>query len=226
MAAKSLSERTADTLYSMIMLEQKLAPGEKLPNENDLAEKLGVSRATLREAIRSLAAQGIVEVRRGKGTYIAEDVQDADFGFKELDRARVRLQDLLEMRLIFEPRAVAFACERASKEELVHIVSQGEKVIREIREGGPWADSDQSFHMLIAKASHNEFMTRLFPIINSAVHDTMAIARNEEVLKSMTVGDNTLLLEFIARRDANGSAAAMDLHMRHVCSALGLGKRK
>lgn len=222
MAAKSLSERTADTLYSMIMLEQAFLPGEKLPNENDLAEKLGVSRATLREAIRSLSAQGILEVQRGKGTYIAADVQDADFGLKELDRARVRLQDLLEMRLIFEPRALAFACERASAEELARIVAQGEKVIRDIREDGPWADSDQGFHMLIAKASHNEFMTRLFPIINSAVHGTMAIAKNEEALKVMTVGDNTLLLEFISRRDASGAAAAMDLHMRHVCNALGL----
>ena len=226
MAVKSLSERTADRLYDMIVLDQTLQPGEKLPNENELSVQLGVSRATLREAIRLLSAQGVLEVRRGRGTYVAEALHDADFGLKELDRAHMRLKDLFEMRLMFEPQCIALACERATDEELLYIRAQGERVQHELQNGGDWAGSDQLFHTLISKASHNEFMIRLFPIINSAVQQTMEIAQNLNVLADLAVSDNRLIMEFLAMRDAKGASCAMNLHIRHIINALGLNKRK
>ena len=66
MKNQSLSQQTARRLYNLIAAEKKLAPGEKLPNELELAQEMGVSRATLREAIQALAAQGVLEIRRGK----------------------------------------------------------------------------------------------------------------------------------------------------------------
>ncbi len=226
MAAKSLSERTADVLYDMIMAEKAFLPGEKLPNENELSERLGVSRATLREAIRSLVAQGILQVHRGKGTFITENVYESGFGFNQMERARVRLKDLYEMRLIFEPQCIALACVRASDEEIERICRQGDKVLREIEtQDGAWPESDQQFHMLINKASHNEFMIQLFPIINSAVHETMEIANNQKVLQELTVSDNRLIMEFLTRRDAKGASCALNLHMRHTINALGLDKK-
>ena len=69
-----LSERTADRLYELIMEERQFAPGSKLPNENELSEALHVSRTTLREAISFLVAQGVLEIRRGKGTFVAEEL--------------------------------------------------------------------------------------------------------------------------------------------------------
>ncbi|MDO5111230.1 MAG: GntR family transcriptional regulator [Clostridia bacterium] len=225
MAAKSLSERTADALYDMIMTEKAFLPGDKLPNENELSDRLGVSRATLREAIRSLVAQGILRVHRGKGTFITDNVYESAFGFDQLDRARVRLKDLYEMRLIFEPQCIAFACVRASDEEIEHICRQGNKVIREIEtQDANWPESDQRFHMLISKASHNEFIIQLFPIINSAVHETMEIANNQKVLEDLTISDNRLIMEFLTRRDAKGASCALNLHMRHTINALGLDK--
>ncbi len=225
MAAKSLTERTADALYSMIVVEQIMKPGEKLPNENDLSVELGVSRATLREAIRALAAQNLLEVQRGRGTFVAKDVLDADFGLNAIDRAHMRLKDLYEMRLMFEPQCISLACTRATDEEIEHICAQGEKVMREIKRHGKWADSDQVFHTLISKASHNEFMIRLFPIINSAVHQTMEIAKDLSALEQLTVTDNRVILEFLSRRDAEGAQCAMNLHMRHTIHALGLEKK-
>ena len=67
MPRQNLSQQTADRLYTTIVVEQQLQPGEKLPNELELAQQLGVSRATLREAIRTLADRGVLEVRRGRG---------------------------------------------------------------------------------------------------------------------------------------------------------------
>lgn len=225
MAIKSLSERTADKLYDIIVLDQTFQPGEKLLNENDLSVQFGVSRATLREAIRLLCAQGILEVRRGRGTFVAEALHDADYGLKNLDRAHMRLKDLFEMRLMFEPQCIALACERATDEELLQIRVQGEKVQREFQNGGDWAGNDQIFHTLISKASHNEFMIRLFPIINSAVQQTMQIAQNLNVLAELAVADNLLLMEFLSIRDAKGASCAMNLHIRHIINALGLTKK-
>lgn len=222
--SKSLSERTADRLYSMIAVEQILLPGEKLPNENILSAELNVSRATLREAIRSLAAQGILTVQRGKGTFVSESVNDDTKGFMALDRAHMRLKDLYEMRLIFEPVCIAMACQRASDEEIEEICNQGRKVIRQIQRKGSWAESDQQFHHMIVKAAHNEFIIRLFPIINSAVNETMELGKDINELQKITISDNQSIIELLSRRDADGARCAMDLHMRHTIHALGLDK--
>ena len=69
MEKKSLSQQTADRLYTMIVVEHRLSPGEKLPSEVELARELGVSRTTLREALHVLVSQKILEARRGRGTF-------------------------------------------------------------------------------------------------------------------------------------------------------------
>ena len=82
MSKRNLSQQTAERLYNSIVAEGTLRPGDKLPNEVELSQQLGVSRATLREAIRELAARGVLEVRRGRGTFVSEEVADIeDFGF-------------------------------------------------------------------------------------------------------------------------------------------------
>ena len=70
---KRLSDSVADDILSMITIEKKFMPGEKLPNENELSEELKISRTTLREAIRILATNGILEIQRGKGTFVKKD---------------------------------------------------------------------------------------------------------------------------------------------------------
>ena len=67
---KRLSESIADDILTMITIEKRFKEGDKLPNENDLSSELDVSRTTLREAIRILATNGVLEIRRGKGTYV------------------------------------------------------------------------------------------------------------------------------------------------------------
>ena len=101
-----LSERTADRLCELIMDERQFTPGSKLPNENELSEALHVSRTTLREAISFLVAQGVLEIRRGKGTFVTEDLPASAVDLTALSnlRSRVRAKDLFEMRLIFEQR--------------------------------------------------------------------------------------------------------------------------
>lgn len=85
-----LSEQTSDRLYEMIVDEHRYEPGSKLPNENELSEALRVSRTTLREAISFLVAQGVLEIRRGKGTFVAEDLPAAGLDLTQPGGAAVQ----------------------------------------------------------------------------------------------------------------------------------------
>ncbi|MCC8122138.1 MAG: GntR family transcriptional regulator, partial [Oscillospiraceae bacterium] len=187
MEKKSLSAQTAERLYTMIAVEKKIMPGEKLPNEIDLSQQFGVSRTTLREAIRTLAAQGILEIRRGRGTFVSAQAGAMnDFGFSRLDRLRGQLQDLFELRQIFEPSAARLACRRATEEELAAILAQGAAVERCIRAGQDRTEADRKFHAAIVQATHNEFMMRLLPMINQAVSSAIAAGENGDQLAEDT----------------------------------------
>ena len=217
-----LSEQTADRLYTMI-IDQGLYPaGSKLPNENELSHEMNVSRTTLREAISYLVTQGVLEIRRGKGTFVAKELPNKGLDLTELAdmRSRVRASDLFEMRLIFEPATVALACQRASDEELENIRRKAERMEQLSREGGDWPGADQEFHFAIIQASHNEYMRRLYPIINSAVDEILQISHNRKSMQDIAVADNKLILEFLLKRDEAGARHAMSIHMKHLINTL------
>ena len=201
-----LSERTADRLCELIMDERQFTPGSKLPNENELSEALHVSRTTLREAISFLVAQGVLEIRRGKGTFVTEDLPASAVDLTALSnlRSRVRARDLFEMRLIFEPATVALACQRATDEELAQIRQKAERME----------------HMAIIKASHNEYMRRLYPIINGAVNEILQVSVNRAHMQSIAIADNYMILDFLMQRDEAGARHAMSIHIRHLLNTL------
>ena len=123
---KSLAEYTADALGEQIVVQKKYKTGDQLPNEIELAREFGVSRATLREAIRVLAVQGMLTVERGRGTFVNSEVKNyKDVQFGDIGSLRMKLIDLFELRRIFETEAVRMACERGTEEEIRDILDAG-----------------------------------------------------------------------------------------------------
>ena len=225
MEKQSLTQQTAQRLYGRIVTEGGLAPGDKLPNELDLSRELGVSRTTLREAVRMLVAQGVLEVRRGKGTFVSARVEDIDdFGFAGLRRVKGQLRDLFELRSIFEPQAAMLACRRATVEERADILARGKEVEDCIRSGADRTRADAAFHAAIVRATHNEFMVRLLPLIQRAVATAVETGEEAERLAADTLRDHALLLEFFARVDEEGARHAMAIHMRHAMDEMGLSE--
>jgi len=220
-----LSEQTADRMYELIVEEQAYPPGSKLPNENEMSLVLNVSRTTLREAISFLVAQGVLEIQRGRGTFVARELPDSNVDLTALKsmHSKVRAKDLFEMRLIFEPATVALACERASDEELEQLRRKAERVEQVAREGGDWPGADQDFHLALIRASHNEYMRRLYPIINNAVSEIMQISQNRQQMQEIALNDNRLILEFLLRRDGAGARYAMSIHMKHLIFSMQNG---
>lgn len=223
MERRSLAQQTAQRLYNLIAAEKKLAPGQKLPNELELSQEMGVSRATLREAIRALTTQGVLEVRRGKGTFVSPRAGELeDFGFDALERVRGQLRDLFELRSIVEPQAARLACQRATEAELQEILSRGRQVDACIRAGEDRTRADREFHAAIVRATHNEFMMRLLPVINQAVASAVRTGEHREQLARDTLRDHALLLEFFQKRDGEGAEHAMAIHMRRSMDVMGL----
>jgi len=223
MEKKNLSQQTAQRLYNMIVVEKKLRAGDKLPNELELSQQLSVSRATLREAIHTLTTQGVLEVRRGRGTFVSNQIdQVEDYGFSSLERVRGQLRDLFELRSIVEPQAARLACQRATATELEEILRQGARVEHCIKAGQDRTEADRAFHAAIVRAAHNEFMVRLLPMISQAVETAIDTGEDQEKLAEITLRDHALLLEFFQKRDADGAEHAMAIHMHHAMDEMGL----
>ena len=216
----ALSVRIADRLAEMIV-HGRFAPGDKLPNEPALAEELGVSRTTLREALRILSTRGLVEVRRGVGTFVTESRNiHADYDVLKIQNTNVNTKDLYEMRLMFEPQAAYYAALRASDEELQEIFRFGALNERMIRDQDPlWDDTEQKFHNSIASATHNPFITALLPIFNRAIHHGILLANEAPEVAEMTLYDHRVVMEYLKDRNPEGAKTAMQLHIINTMRA-------
>ena len=220
---KSLAENAADDILSMITIDKRFATGDKLPNENELSAELRISRTTLREAIRILVVHNVLEIRRGKGTYVKDNHKlDENFSLDELSNLPMDVKDLYEMRLIFEPHSAYYAAKRATDKELERILSYGRQEEEMILKGEDRTEAEHAFHKSIAKATHNEFMNRLMPILYQAIDKGVHLSVSNEEMVQETLNDHRMIMEFLAKRDAEGARTAMRLHIIHAMRGFGI----
>ena len=220
---KSLSENVADDILAMITIDKKFALGDKLPNENKLSTELKVSRTTLREAIRILVAHDVLEIKRGKGTYVKNNKElNEEFGLKELSTFKLDVKDLYEIRLIFEPEIAYYASKRATDKEMERILYYGRLEEEQILKKEDRTEIEQAFHKSIAKATHNEFMNRLIPILYQAIDKGVMLSDTNEEMLQNTLNDHRMIMEFLSKRDAEGAKIAMKLHIIHAMRGFGI----
>ena len=213
---KRLSDRVADDILTMIMIEKRFLAGDKLPSETELSGELEVSRTTLREAFRILAANGVVEIRRGLGTFVREDFEIERGGVLSLSDAKTDIRDLYEMRLIVEPEAAYYAAVRAGDQEIEHILRLGRQIEEEIAGGKDRTETERNFHKAIAKAAHNEFMTKLLPVIYQAIDKGVQLSGKKGKAVADTVQDHRAIMEFLRMRNGEGARSAMKIHILHA----------
>ncbi|MGF7087080.1 DNA-binding FadR family transcriptional regulator [Kroppenstedtia sanguinis] len=221
---KRLSDRIAEEILSMITIEKRFLPGDKLPNEVELSEELNISRTTLREAIRILVTHDILEIQRGKGTFVKKDVDLRNQAqlFHGLSSAKINVRDLYEMRLIFEPEAAFYATIRASDSELKRIFAYGEQIEQKIKLNQDRTDVEQKFHKSIAKATHNEFMDQLMPVIFEAINQGVMLSQKNEFVVKDTIHDHQMIMGFMEARNPEGARSAMRIHILHALKDLGI----
>ena len=160
----SLVDRVAAQLEGLV-IENALQAGDRLPPERELCELLGVSRTVVREAVRSLVAKGLLEVRQGRGTIVrSPDVGLATEVVTNMLRSkgagRIAFPRVHEVRRLLEVEIAGVAAERRTDDDLREIAALLERT-EHASDPDSWARADVAFHQALAEATHN----LLFPVL-------------------------------------------------------------
>ena len=209
---KSLSEVTADTIVQHI-INEGLGKGDKLPNEKILCELLGVGRSTLREAVRMLASRNILIVKHGSGIYVSDKpgVSQDPLGFTFVKDKKRLIHDLVEFRMMLEPRVAALAAQNRTKEQLAKLEAQAAVVDELISQGKSHAQADSVFHSLLGEMSGNSVLPNLEPIIFKAID--LFIDLSQSKLSHDTIGEHRAIVEAIKAGKSVDASDAMIAHL-------------
>ncbi len=197
---KRLYEEIVDQIKQLIT-GGELKPGDKLLSERELADKLQVSRVSVREAIRALEMLGFIEIRQGEGTFVrdvaADDVIRPLAMFLAVERGS--LLDMFEVRRIFETATAGLAAERASDDEVAQIGLLLEKMKDRIEHGDSerGEEYDAAYHYAVAEATHNSLLIKLLRTVH------------EEWSRAVSAGSQQLLLD-----RANNAPKIIEQHAR------------
>lgn len=219
MEHKLLGAQVEDALMEYI-LKTPILIGEKLPNEFELGEMFQVGRSTIREAVKSLTTKGILEVRRGDGTYVKSHrtLTEDPLGLSKLgDKYKLALE-LFDVRLALEPEIAAAAAEHATAENKARLEALCNEAERIYRAGGDHIPKDLEFHTCIAQCSQNRVMEMLVPIINTAV---MTFANlTSHALVEETIYTHRAITVAILDGDSVGARCAMITHLTYNRQAI------
>jgi len=159
LARATCPERIADEIKQLI-IDQKLEPGGRLPAERELAEQFGVSRASVREAVKGLVAVGVLEAHTGNGTFVRADLNDSVLGslsWAVLLAGRVE-PEVTEVRALIEPTIAALAAERATESDRKKLQETIVAMKAALGQPSLVVEADLAFHMALAQAAHNRIL--------------------------------------------------------------------
>jgi GntR family transcriptional repressor for pyruvate dehydrogenase complex len=219
--AKRLYEEIVEQINRLIT-EGKLKPGDKLLAERELADQFQVSRASVREAIRTLEMLGVIDIRPGEGTFVrssgADDIIRPLAMFLAVERAS--LFDMYEMRRIFETATAGLAAERASLEEIDQIngALEGMRERLNVKDPEKGEEFDVSFHYAVAEATHNTLLIKLFKTVAEEFHKANSVARRRLYLHKAEnaqklIDQHTGIFEAIRSRSPEAASRAMLEHL-------------
>jgi DNA-binding FadR family transcriptional regulator len=212
---RRLYRQIADQIAGLIAAGE-FKPGSRLPAERELATKLGVSRASVREAIISLEIGGLVEVRIGTGIFVtataaAAGARDRDVGPGPFE--------LLGARKLIEGEIAALAAANASEHDIEALQQNVKRMESNIEDFGAREDSDRDFHLRLAKASGNgslELVVEGLWAQRAELWGRMQKHFHTPELARQTIRDHAAIVKAIAARDASGARAAMRRHLARV----------
>jgi GntR family transcriptional repressor for pyruvate dehydrogenase complex len=213
----SASERVAERLMALIA-SGNLAPGDKLPSENELSRALQVSRPVIREALRGMAMMGLVESRQGGGCYVTDLTPDrlmAPISYA-LSLKAYSLESLFRARDVIDAGVAADAARNASEAQvgrLREMVVAGYKLVDD-----PigFRVMDAEFHELIAAAAGNDFLAVVSRSLYSLAIEQRRKASMQPGVLATSAADHEAIAEAISRHDPEAAARAMADHVAHI----------
>ena len=198
------------------LAESRLEPGAQLPSERELAVRLGVSRPSVREAIKSLEAEGRLDVRHGNGVFVASSAEDVLR--RAVQRARVDVDELYAMREVLEVPAARWAAQRGAPDGIARVQSAHDVLLEaSARERVDYEELqmlDAAFHQSIVQAAGNRFLEQTQGVLGEILVRGMATTLSVQGRMEASRADHREILDAILAGDGRRAGAAARAHVR------------
>ncbi|GAA1567994.1 FadR/GntR family transcriptional regulator [Leucobacter aridicollis] len=219
----SLPDRLSVDLERLI-LDGELAPGDRLPPERALAEHLGVSRVSIREALRELENRGLIDRKPGRGTVVlspGERSGIADRIGEAVNAASAEIRDIMELRAIVEPPIARITAGRARPRDIAQLRELVEAMESESAKDR-YAELDRAFHQSIAQYTHNP----LLELINEQIAQQIAPSRGSRyqtrARRQVSSAAHRRIFEAIAAGDGDLAEAEARAHVLDIADQIAL----
>lgn len=198
-------------------ITENLKPGDLLPSERQLAEMLGVSRGSVRDAIRTLEAMGMLEPRQGIGTVVCHPEPSSNDRLADALRDRRKMvAELIDVRRMIEPQLVARAAMRASEDALAGMEQVLDRQEAKVHRGELAVEEDSEFHYSIALACNNSAVLKVVDVLMELLRD----ARKHSFLgagrQEKSLAGHRRILSALKRRNPKAAEVAMDRHLQEI----------
>lgn len=219
---KPMGKVARPRLYEQLMKQilgyvesEQLGPGDHLPAERDLAEQLGVSRATLAQALVALEVLGVIDVQHGTGAVLVYRPSVAAV-LRKLREHQNRLPEIVEARSTLEVKLAALAAARRTDEDLARIEEALGVMAGEIAAGERGARGDELFHEAITAAAHSAVLAQLMTFIAEMILETRLESLGQPGRPEVSLESHRKITRAIRDRDAEAAAEAMQAHIELV----------
>ena len=209
-----LYEQVAEQIMGWID-ENGLKPGDRLPPERELAARLGVSRATVSQALVALEVIGVVAVRHGDGAMLTETRSST----KIIDAIRAhatRLPEIIEARDALESKLAALAAQRRSDDDMARIDGALDEMARDIDGGGRGVEGDELFHAAITAAAHSTLLARMMAEISDLILESRIESLSQPGRPRDSLKAHRKIADAIRSKDSRAAAEAMHDHVEMV----------
>jgi len=215
---KSAVARQAAERITELIVSRRFPPGSRLPPERELSSMLGISRSSVREAIRALSHMNILEARHGQGTYVTsltpELLIEPLHFLLAVDDATIH--QLFEVRKIIETAAAGLAARRALPEEVEQMHDLHRRLCECVDDAEAFVRLDTEMHVLIARSGHNELLVQLLASTAALLRRSRSRTGALRSLREQAALDHGDILEAIQAGDGGRASSAMLMHLEHV----------
>ena len=212
-----IAEEVADRIR-VLLLDGTLPPGEPLPSERHLAERFGVSRGSIRDALRTLETIGLLETRHGQGTFPHElSVERLVAPLASVMAYRPDLQDeLLDVRRMFEPAVARVAAERATDEDLADLQHILDVQRQKLKAGQSAFAEDTAFHAILARSTGNRVVMSIMATLNDLLVESRTQSLRQKGRPARSMDGHESVVAALRRRDPEGASQAMYNHIDQI----------
>ncbi|MBS4197152.1 FadR/GntR family transcriptional regulator [Lederbergia citri] len=218
---QTLSEVVSARIKSYIS-ENKCQPGDRLPTEKEIIEMLGVSRTIVREALKTLQSQGIIEIKQGLGIFVKEIKIQSIFRnispFLTIDK--VKFKEVIDTRIILELGAINLAINHYDLDKIKQMSYWNEALLEKAKKGEKPKTEDLNFHRSLMKATGNETYIQVSSIISEYfnMNHLEEIVDLEQYVASYK--EHQSVIDCILNKDAEKAKQAMEEHLCHLYDLL------